>query len=79
MSSNSIRLYLSPELCIDIVGCESCDLPLLGNRTQVTCCHHQTNHTVPEGEQELVLGHVVKLFMNHVCLCLWDATNLLLA
>lgn len=56
LSSNSIPLYLSPELSIDVVSCESCDLPPLGNRTQVTCCHHQTNHTVPGGEQSLVIS-----------------------
>lgn len=56
LSSNSIPLYLSPELSIDVVSCESCDLPPLGNRAQVTCCHHQTNHTVPGGEQSLVIS-----------------------
>lgn len=45
--------YLSPELSIDIIGCESCYLPLLGNRAQVTCCHHQTYHTVPAGDQSV--------------------------
>lgn len=48
--------YLSPELSIDVVGCESCNLPFLGNWTQVTCCHHETNHTIPVGAQSLILA-----------------------
>lgn len=59
--------YLSPELSIDVVGCESCNLPFLGNWTQVTCCHHETNHTIPVGEQSLILAPGSNCVLFHMC------------
>lgn len=47
------RTYLSPKLCIYVIGCQLCHWPQLRNRTQVTSCHHQTNDSVSEKHRNM--------------------------
>lgn len=44
---NCNKAYLSPELCIDVIGCEASDRPQFSNRAEITRRHHQAYYTVP--------------------------------